>query len=305
MNRNFDGKIVLKEHLNDRLTGEIHQLQELCKREDNTGLKLELEYKLAAAKNSVKGPINRIDEFLYYYGEVLIGYIGINDFGGGSMEVNGMVHPLYRRKGIFRRLFSLVMDEWQKRPSKNMLLLTDKKSEAGRSFIASTGASYDHTEYEMILSDDLFEIANKKTKSLILREALQSDALEIAQQNAIYFNETLTQQKLIDIAEERRRGFHIFMATLNGKVVGKVHLHLANDEGGIFGLGILPEFRAKGLGRELLLCSVDKLMELGSIKIFLQVDAENDTALGLYKSSGFEEIYSMEYYKLKKKGRDV
>jgi ribosomal protein S18 acetylase RimI-like enzyme len=30
------------------------------------------------------------------------------------------------------------------------------------------------------------------------------------------------------------------------------------------------------------------------------VDAENDTALGLYCSCGFEESYSMEYHKIKK-----
>ncbi|MGM0396750.1 MAG: GNAT family N-acetyltransferase [Bacillota bacterium] len=293
-------KYVLGERLHNKLYNDIQNLQVICREYDGTILKLELDYKLAKADTFDISPEKRIDEFTCLDGEQLVGYIGIDDFGGRTLEVNGMVHPDYRRKGIFKELFSLVQKEWKERPSDVMLLLTDKKSAAGRSFIATTGAVYDHTEYEMILCDSLFKNAKKSSKGLILREAKKGDELEIARQNSIYFGEKLENQELLDIELEKKRGFHVYMATMEGNIVGKVHLHIVNRQGGIFGLGIIPEYRGKGMGRELLLRSVEKLKELQASSIYLQVDAKNDTALGLYQSCGFEESYSMEYYKLKK-----
>ncbi len=277
----------------------VSELEEICRSQDDVRLKLELDYKLAKADTS-EGKDDRLDEFTCWDGERLIGYLGIDDFGGRSIEVNGMVHPDYRRRGIFKELYARVKREWEKRTSDEMLLLTDRKSEAGKSFMEGKGASYDHTEYEMILSDSLFEGAKHPTKGLVLREATSDDAREIARQNSIYFNEDLDDQELLDIDLEKKRGFHVYMALFQGNIIGKVHLHLINGQGGIFGLGIVPQWRGKGLGRDLLLLSVHKLKELGASYIFLQVDAKNDTALGLYQSCGFEESYSMEYYKLKR-----
>jgi ribosomal protein S18 acetylase RimI-like enzyme len=305
MNKIIDARIVLKEYLDDKLFGEIRQLQELSRREDGSNLKLELDYKLAAAKNSSRSEIKRFDEFMYYNGDTLIGYIGISDFGGRDIEVNGMVHPAYRRRGIFKTLFTLVFEEWQKRPSNNMLILTDRNSAAGTGFINSTGAIYHHTEYEMILSDMIFEGIKKNSLRLTLEDALEEDAAEISRHNAIYFGEDPGRHESLDIEEERKRGFLIYKASVGETMVGKVNLHNTNGEGGIYGLGILPEYRGRGLGRELLIRSVEKQKELGASYIFLQVDAENDTALGLYKTCGFETSYSMGYYKLEKKGRDV
>ncbi|WP_422487256.1 GNAT family N-acetyltransferase [Gudongella sp. DL1XJH-153] len=278
----------------------LSMLEDICKKHDDVRLKLELDYKLAKKDAPDKSPEENKDEFTCWDGDKLVGYLGIDDFGGRTIEVNGMVHPEYRRRGIFKELYSLVKKEWEKRSSDSMLLLTDSKSSAGKSFIKTTDSLYDHTEYEMILSDSLFEKAKGASKGLMLREACNDDALEIARQNSIYFGEELSDQKLLNIEVEKKRGFHVYMALLEGIIVGKVHLHLINGEGGIFGLGIIPEYRGKGLGRELLLLSVEKLKEFHANHIYLQVDAENDTALGLYQSCGFKENYSMEYYKLKK-----
>ncbi len=278
----------------------VSKLEDICKKHDEVRLKLELEYKLAKEDAPDNSTVEKADEFTCWDGDELVGYIGIDDFGGRTLEVNGMVHPDYRRKGVFKELFSLVRKEWMERPSDFMLLLSDRKSAAGRSFIETTDSFYDHTEYEMVLSDSLFDNAKESSKGLILRQACNDDALEIARQNSIYFGEELSAQKLLDIELEKKRGFHVYIALLGGIIVGKVHLHLINGEGGIFGLGIIPENRGKGLGRELLLRSVEKLKELHANHIYLQVDADNDTALGLYQSCGFEENYSMEYYKLKK-----
>lgn len=299
-----DHKILLRKWLDQGVYGEIKDLERICLENDGIHLKLELEYKLAAAASADDNFMDRADELLYYINDTLAGYLGINDFGGREIEINGMVHPDYRRRGVFRSLYSLALEQWKHRRTDSMLLLSDSGSSSGMGFIKSTGAEYDHTEYDMTLSNELFKEIPFNKRRLVLRAAEPEDSTEIARQNAIYFGEKFEDQELIDINVELKRGFHIFIAELDNTPIGKTHLHVSNGEGGIFGLGIKPENRGLGLGRELLIGSVERLIDLGAKKIFLQVDADNENALSLYKSVGFEETHSMVYHKLEKKGRD-
>jgi mycothiol synthase len=53
-------------------------------------------------------------------------------------------------------------------------------------------------------------------------------------------------------------------------------------------VGVLPEWRGRGLGRELLRWGVAWLRSRGAGTIQLNVEAENELALGLYRRTGFE-----------------
>jgi GNAT superfamily N-acetyltransferase len=129
----------------------IRQLQERCIQEDEIALKLELDYKLGAGREGT-GNLKEINEFMYFDGQALIGICRF----GGPWEVNGMVHPLYRRQGVFTKLSELVLEEWKRRNSDCMLLLCDREAESGQRFIAKTQARYAHSEYEMFLRQDAF-----------------------------------------------------------------------------------------------------------------------------------------------------
>jgi len=61
----------------------INKLQEQCINEDQTTLKLDLDYKLGInSENGKISSIQNINEFMYLDGEQIIGYIGILTFGG-------------------------------------------------------------------------------------------------------------------------------------------------------------------------------------------------------------------------------
>lgn len=293
-------RIQLGKYVDSNLYCKLRDLEKTCRDHDGVMLKLELDYKLSNWENSQTGAIDRVNEFTYWKGDQLVGYIGIDDFGNSTLEVNGMVHPGHRRCGIFKKLFSLLRDEWKRREGTRLLLLTDEASGAGKSFIQSLGARFHHSELEMTLSPKAFEKREFGNLKVSLRPAENGDAIEIARQNSIYFEEDLLDQPLVDIEKERRMGFHIFMAEHEGVVVGKANLHLTGNEGGIFGLGILPQWRGKGLGRDLLISSVLELKKLGAERIFLQVDDHNEKALKMYTSCGFKEDYVMNYYLLEK-----
>jgi len=59
-------------------------------------------------------------------------------------------------------------------------------------------------------------------------------------------------------------------------------------EGWVAILGVVNSHRRRGLGRNLLLDSVDWLRSREAERILLLVDAENEKALGMYKSAGFK-----------------
>jgi len=57
---------------------------------------------------------------------------------------------------------------------------------------------------------------------------------------------------------------------------------------GTLGIGLLPEFRGKGIGRRLMQRTIDAAFAFGLTRIELTVREENVDAIALYKSLGFE-----------------
>lgn len=283
----------------------IAGLEAVCVEADGTAFKLELDYKLgAAAQGRPHGEDWNIDEFMAYDGDRLVGYLGVNCFGGAGMppEAMGMVHPDYRRLGIFRALHNLALSEWRRRGVNAVLLLSDGQCASGQAFVKTTGAAYHHAEYEMYLRNEA-AFAAWPEGGVDFRKATNADAGEVARQNAIYFgdepgsgDETDSEPLLPEVEEQR--GMTIYLAEAGGVAVGKVHLQLLNGLGGIFGLVVLPEQRGKGLGRAILLESVRRLWAAGAKEVMLQVATENENALHLYESCGFETTSTMEYFEL-------
>jgi ribosomal protein S18 acetylase RimI-like enzyme len=303
--------IKLKDSLNHEDYQLIHGLETLCVLEDQITFKLELDYKLAGKENSTdKACLRDINEFMYFDGEQLIGYMGIGSFGGGTtpLEITGMVHPQNRRLGIFTRLNELVMAECRRRNRGTILALCDKVSISGEKFLEKAGAVYQYSEFEMYLHDESYGATKKQLlPEVTFRKATNADAFEIARQNTIYFGDDPVEENEDDGSlntslpeEEEKRGMVMYLVEQDNRVIGKVNLEL-NDggTGAIYGLGVLPEYRSLGLGRATLLNSVEKLKDAKATKVKLQVAAENSTALKLYKSCGFQEMSVMDYFELK------
>ncbi|SER80067.1 GNAT family N-acetyltransferase [Salipaludibacillus aurantiacus] len=287
--------IKLKGQLNKHDYDQINFLKKQCVEKDGVSLKLELDYKLSKAADESED-LNELNEFMCYTEDKLIGYLGISHFGGEALEVNGMVHPDYRRKGIFTKLFTLAKDEWARRDNREMLLLSDHYSPAGLAFIQSMGASYAHSEYDMFLKGEP-TIETAKT-GLELRKATNDDAEEIARQNHIFFG--IEKKELTLPEEEAKRGVASYMAEVDHAVIGKVHLEVTGKTGGVYGLGVLPDYRRNGYGRSILMKAVEKLQEQHVQDVVLQVEANNTHALELYRSCGFEVTSRMDYYKISK-----
>lgn len=75
-----------------------------------------------------------------------------------------------------------------------------------------------------------------------------------------------------------------------GKIVGFALGRVVADEGELYQIGVLPEFRKQGIAQKLLTQLLDKMKQRGAEKCFLEVRSRNAPAISLYEKSGFEKI---------------
>lgn len=295
--------LLLKHSLRREDYNAIHTLQKLCEKQDSIVLKLELDYKLEDGNNTVEvAETNYVNEFMYFDKEELIGYLGIGTFGGAlaPFELTGMVHPNYRRQGVFTKLIELALNECRNRKASSILLLCDKTSVSGQEYVKKIKAKYLYSEFEMYLKEKNQDNLQAEVEYIHFKKALNSDAGEVARQNAIYFGrieeENAIEAEWIWPEEEEKKGMTIYLAKKENVVIGKVHLQQINGLGAIYGVGVLPEFRGKGYGRGILSKAIKQLLEEKAEEVMLQVAAENETALSLYLSCGFQQTSVMDYY---------
>ena len=95
------------------------------------------------------------------------------------------------------------------------------------------------------------------------------------------------------VAQVRANGGIQFFAVDAGRVVGWCDILRREPEGcrhaGHLGMGLLPEYRGRGLGTRLLTAALAAAPARGFTRIELEVFASNTTALALYRKTGFVE----------------
>lgn len=271
-------EIVLYKSLSSSIVEEIKQLERDVKAFDGVSLKLELDYKLQYLQDE-----SHINEILCYEANHLVGYLGILSFGSAA-EISGMVHPNYRRQGIYKRLLSEAMGVLRQRKISQVLLLADEKSKSGRICIEHLGGSYRNSEFEMTYTPTALELLGL----IQLTPAASTEVDVIGEIDAACFEESHE-----SISE------NTYIARVDNQIVGKSRLEVVEGEGGIFGLGILPRYQGNGYGKALLEASIHRLEQLGSKRIYLQVVTDNQNALNLYRKTGFVVDYQMNYFELK------
>jgi ribosomal protein S18 acetylase RimI-like enzyme len=291
--------ISMKLQLDEEDNKKIKSLEAICYKEQKIYLKLELDFKMQQKKEFIKNKMMR--EFLYYENDTLIGYLGLGNFGGDVVEISGMVNPKYRKRGIFKKLYLLAREEWLKICPSEVLALCDHTSIPGLAFLNSIGAEYASSEYKMCLNKKVLESA--PSNGIELRAATSEDGKELYKQDSIYFDlhenevdDKKVQENIQETFVQVDDAAINYLAELNGKIIGKIRITITDNEGFIYGFGVLPNFRGKGYGREILCLALNMLKKKRIDNIYLEVATENKNALGLYESCGFEEIFVMDYF---------
>jgi ribosomal-protein-alanine N-acetyltransferase len=83
---------------------------------------------------------------------------------------------------------------------------------------------------------------------------------------------------------------------------GFVLARVAGGEAEILTLAVAPSARGRGLGRALLQATIIRAHELGAQTVFLEVGADNPSALALYAGLGFAKVGMRKGYYMSASG---
>ncbi len=269
----------------------IAHLADICNEHDGLDLKLNWD-------NLRSRPSDAANDFLYSNEQgALIGYLAIFSFNPREAEISGMVHPAYRRRGIFRRLLDAARVECKRRGIPTLLLIVEQASADGLAFVRSLPASYDHSEYKMVL--DELRIPERYDATVQFRPATSADIPAMKHITVSAFDQPEDEvdwytERILKDSPTRR----FFVGMVGETVVGKIDIVFNEQEAFIYGFAVASEYQGRGYGRTILARTVQEILAHGQQYIALEVETQNERALGLYQSCGFRVTGCYQYYRL-------
>ena len=87
----------------------------------------------------------------------------------------------------------------------------------------------------------------------------------------------------------RRDDAQFFVAEEQGRIIGELGIEVQSYGVADLGMMVAADARGRGVGRGLLTAAIDWARAAGAHKISLQVWPDNEAALGLYRTFGFEQ----------------
>ena len=235
--------------------------------------------------------------FLYRADHVLAGLLCIYNWSGSEIELYGLVHPAYRRRGIGQALLARAKELAQQYEPKRLLLGCYGSISSGMAFAEAQGAVFDFAEFNMELDVNKIQRPTTWHTELTLRQVGAPEIEQVASISAQAFGdpEDETRDWLTrDVLEPGRR---IFFIELQGSPIGTLRLvEGADQRADITSFCLLQPYRGHGYGKQILLSSVDLLLSEQHSTIALDVTTTNSGALALYQACGFQEVRKDSYW---------
>ena len=281
--------LLAKQTLTPGEIAEISRLIDICNEYD--GLRMRIGLEMLRDR-----PGDETNDFLYYVDGQLVGYLEAESYGRKEKELTGMVHPDFRRQGIFTTLFTAAKEELQQRGVQKLIFVCEHKSESGRAFLATTGAELAYAEHEMWLGT--FHERGRRTEGLSMRRAYTGDIDSIVSLLATDSGNFEGVKEWVTGVMGKPDEFWFFLATLNGQLLGTVRLDFMEEVIGIYAFEVRLGYRGLGYGREMLEQLIHIAKAESNKPIMLDVETDNTNAIGLYLSCGFEVKTTYDYYEL-------
>ena len=287
--------VVAKQRLTAQDQTDLQRLAELCNAHEH--LLMRIDYNAMALSLL---PTN--DFFLFYDRGQLIGCLLLDRYHSETKEVSGMVHPAYRRQGIFRRLLAAAREECLSRGIRCFLFDCETTSVGGQAFARAVGAKCEFAEHRMLLQN--FQPRFQYDPRLLFRQAMPRDLEKLAIILAADFggSEELATRHILQVWE--RPSQRIYIATYGSESlgcaepVGTVRVEEAPTEFGLYSFFVRPEYRGRGHGRQIVEEVIARMRESSQKPVILEVESDNEAALKLYYSCGVMVERTYEYYSL-------
>ncbi|HZR39431.1 MAG TPA: GNAT family N-acetyltransferase [Ktedonobacteraceae bacterium] len=240
---------------------------------------------------------NKTAQMLHYEGDILTGFVYLQH--GPQIEIYGVVHPDHRRKGVGTTLIEAAKSIQRQEGANGLLLVCNSALPCGKAFAEATRGVYRFSEHRMVLDPDSIERPQLlQGQQVQLRRAAVADVPILTHLVSHAFDDP-EEETANWIAEDILTDNQCFyIGWLEGQPIGTLRTVSFGEQIDIATFGVLPPYRRRGYGRQILLAIVDLLLEEHWPTISLEVETKNDNALGLYKSCGFRAISTFDYYQV-------
>lgn len=264
---------------------QIRILEHLCKTSDRSSLRVGVE--------SLK-EIDGDEAFLCQIDNQLVGFLSWYTSDVIEANINGMVHPDFRRQGVFHDLLKSAAADMQMQGIQTCRFRIPSNSESGMDYIRHLGASAAPSEFLMVFNRA--QIAGSSHSGLVVRLEEDQDLEFMVKCSSQAFgdSESWTRNYLTRTRESARI---TYIAVDNMIPVGMIRVNdLDTNTAVIHDFCVLPSCQGRGYGREILSEVVKILRDQKNSQIRLSVVTQNRNALSLYQSVGFEVTAEFNYY---------
>ncbi|QGU94552.1 GNAT family N-acetyltransferase [Clostridium bovifaecis] len=275
--------------VSNELIKEINTVQDLCNEYDKLNGRISPDTSLNFNKD-----MKAI--FLLYEDEKLVSVLSVFAPTISEGEISACTLPMYRRRGYFKKLYEKAVEQLKNYKVKDVLFVCESEAITGKKVIEKLGGKYEFTEYSMKYIKECAENTDDKLNAT-LRLATIEELEELIKMNQHIFNDEYDDSKsMVEssfISEERTQ--YVFI--VDDEPAGVASVFFDNEQSSIYGLGILPKYQGKKLGKELVRLLLKELIDNNKGIINLEVNSINKRALNLYKSMNFEVEVAFDYYR--------
>ncbi len=275
-------------HKNDLRS--IKSLVDLCMQHD--------QYKVKLYWNVLQNRLTQeLNDIFYFYNGNLVGYLAIFTFELDEAEISAIVHPKYRRRGIYKKLLAEALLEIKQRKINKLLCICPQGSPINPHYLKPFHPEYVFSQIEMMtmqvpvfshLPDIKLTLAKPSELQLIAK--IGSSCFKAS------YDETL--QRFSDTRHEKNRRIWL-LSTPTHPNIGKIHIRYdENRTAFIHDLCILKEHRGNRYALVMLVKMMQMLRSEGQKVFALDVECDNKNALKLYESCGFEKVSAYDFQRV-------
>jgi mycothiol synthase len=224
-----------------------------------------------------------------------------------------LIHPMHRKKGIAAELFHHSNRHAKRAGSRVVQICVKETNLAAKHMASRLGLEFIRYFVELRLDLNDAQLPDVKPGEYIIRALGHGEVDELTEvQNKAFadswgFNPNTRDEIAYRINSSGCSSENILVAYLRNRPVGycwtRVNVEDNPDpgkfKGNIHMLGVDPDFRRKGIGRNVLLAGLSYLNSNGVTVVELTADGEDPKALALYESVGFELYSRSEWYEKK------
>jgi ribosomal protein S18 acetylase RimI-like enzyme len=205
-----------------------------------------------------------------------------------------MVDPRARRRGIGTALLQAAVEVLAGRGRETALLVTPRATPAGAAFAAAMGGTLSHSEHFLVLGRA--PDPSGRHPELVIRDAVDDDVPAMRRILAAAFGEEENDEVLRRLMREPQT--RQLVVERGDVLVGCLRLAGDLTATGVYGFAVSPELQGQGIGRAVLEQVCAELRSAGVRDVTIEVEVDNDGALGLYTAVGFEPRATEDYFRV-------